>query len=299
MADVLLRMTRWIYYVYIYCTCISRRYLLASFVSRVCISHIVSQPCSKVPRHNALSVRARCLRTATMSLLHLRVHARPLRATLGKVPTRFLHQTTTEAPVKSRRSSAFATFGTFGAIASLTAAYLFWPTTYRGAPTVAAQPLSLRHFTPLTVTASEDVGPLLKLITLHVPPEARPDPANSEDPLAMQPIWSLYVKDDDLQVERPYTPLEGIDANGNVKLWVKRYPRGEVARWLHTKRPGDLVEVRGPQRTLQLNETELDEIVMVRSRTVHVEKVLDCVLARFQAARDTLLSTNSCTKGYS
>lgn len=189
--------------------------------------------------------------------------------------------------------------GVFGGIAGLTAAYLFWPTTYRGAPTVTARPLSPRHFTPLTVTASEDVGPHLKLITLYVPPESRPDPANSEDPLAMESIWSLFVKDDDLQVERPYTPLEGIDAEGNVKLWVKRYPRGEVARWLHTKRPGDIVEVRGPQRTLQMHEKELEEVVMVRSKSLYIRKVLDCVLARFQEARDTRPFISSCTTDYS
>ncbi|VDC07305.1 unnamed protein product [Peniophora sp. CBMAI 1063] len=152
-------------------------------------------------------------------------------------------------------------------MAGLTAAYLFWPTTYRGAPTVVARPLSPRHFTPLTVTASKDVGPNLKLITLYVPPESRPDPTSPEDPFALCPIWSLFVKDDDLQVERPYTPLEGIDTEGNVKLWVKRYPRGEVARWLHAKRPGDIIEVRGPHRTLQLDGMDRDEVVMISGGT--------------------------------
>lgn len=229
---------------------------------------------------------------------HIPAYARLARIPLRLAHSRCLHRKPPAASASgARRSSALVTICTFGGVAGLTAAYLFWPTTYRGAPTVASRPLSSRHFTPLTVTVSEDVGPHLKLITLHVPPESRPDP--TEDPRAMLPIWSLFVKDDDLQVERPYTPLEGIDAEGNVKLWVKRYPRSEVARWLHMKRPGDTVEVRGPLRTLQLHEEEQDEIVMVRSQDIHTKEVLDRILARFLEERDTHLSISSCMRGYS
>jgi len=78
------------------------------------------------------------------------------------------------------------------------------------------------------------------------------------------PIWSIFVKDDDIQVERPYTPLEGIDANGTIKLWVKKYQHGEVGRWLHRKELGDKVDVRGPVQTMPTSGVNWDEVVLVR-----------------------------------
>ncbi|KAI9512269.1 hypothetical protein F5148DRAFT_1146302 [Russula earlei] len=45
------------------------------------------------------------------------------------------------------------------------------------------------------------------------------------------------------QFSRPYIPLFGLGEKGDIKLWV-RYPRGEVGRWLHTKQPGDTIEIR-------------------------------------------------------
>jgi cytochrome-b5 reductase len=77
------------------------------------------------------------------------------------------------------------------------------------------------------------------------------------------PIWSVFIKDDDIQVERPYTPLEGIDEHGRMLFWIKKYPKGEVGRWLHSKKVGDQVEFRGPLSTWPWNEDAWDEIVMV------------------------------------
>ena len=76
-------------------------------------------------------------------------------------------------------------------------------------------------------------------------------------------MWSIYVKDDDIQVEREYTPLEGIDEQGQMKFWIKRYPKGEVGRWIHSKRVGDKIEIRGPMRTYPWVDGLWDEVVMV------------------------------------
>ena len=98
-------------------------------------------------------------------------------------------------------------------------------------------------------------------MTLTVPRQSIP----SMDEAAFEPIWSIYVKDDDIQVERPFTPLEGIDSEGRIKLWIKKYEKGEVARWLHSKQVGDKIEIRGPIKTWSWKENEWDEIVMVRT----------------------------------
>lgn len=161
------------------------------------------------------------------------------------------------APV--RRVAVWA--GSLGGI-SLLAAYLFWPDPSRSAPTYAHVALSPAHFTPVTVTATEQCkDPNTRLMTFTVPRESIP-PIQPGDTLSA-PIWSIFIKDDDIQVERPYTPLEGIDEEGRMRFWVKKYPKGEVGRWLHSKRTGDKIEIRGPLKTWPWQERLWDEVIMV------------------------------------
>jgi hypothetical protein len=154
------------------------------------------------------------------------------------------------------RLSTLAFITTTGVLVS---SYFLWPSKYRGSPTFSHRPLSPSYFIPVTISENSQVGPDLAVLTLSVPPDSRPPDEN--DP-SLDPIWSIFIKDDDIQVERPYTPLFGID-EGVIKLWVKRYPRGEVGRWLHSKQPGDTIEIRGPLKTFPFREGEWDEVVMV------------------------------------
>ncbi|KAG9317250.1 hypothetical protein JVU11DRAFT_1443 [Chiua virens] len=105
-------------------------------------------------------------------------------------------------------------------------------------------PLSPSHFTSTTLIKSEDASSNTKLLTLAIPPEL-----SLQESGGFAPICSVFVKDSDIQVERPYTPLEGIDENNHIRLWVKKYERGEVSRWLHSKKVGDPIEIRGPVKT--------------------------------------------------
>jgi len=83
----------------------------------------------------------------------------------------------------------------------------------------------------------------------------------------LDPIWSVYIKDDDIQVERPYTPLEGIDEEGRMLFWVKKYEKGEVGRWLHSKKVGDMIEIRGPLKTWIWQDYAWDEVFMISGGT--------------------------------
>lgn len=150
-------------------------------------------------------------------------------------------------------------FGVIGSTAVAT--YFFWPDSSRSAPTYSNALLSPSHFTPVKVTASEQCdNPDTRLITLTVPPQSLPPNTGS----TFSPIWSVYVKDDDIQVERPYTPLTGIDKEGRMQFWIKKYPKGEVGRWLHSRQVGDHIEVRGPLKTMPWEDRHWDEVVMVR-----------------------------------
>lgn len=152
---------------------------------------------------------------------------------------------------RPRVAAQLTLLGVFGA----GAAYFFLPDESRSAPTVENASMSPRHFTRATLASSKPTGPNTKLLSLVAPGQK-----NDLQP----PIWSVFVKDDDIQVERPYTPLKGIDEHGRMLFWVKKYPKGEVGRWLHSKGVGDQIEFRGPLSTWAWKEDSTwDEVVMV------------------------------------
>jgi cytochrome-b5 reductase len=174
----------------------------------------------------------------------------------GSVSARKLPMLT---PSRVPRRAGIAFFVSLTCAAS---AYLFLP--------ADTKPLSADHFTPSIVLANDDAGPDTKIITLKVKPTLVPlhflrrsSPSSNGDPS----IYSLFVKDSDIQVERPYTPLECADEEGKMRFWIKRYKNGEVGRWLHSRKQGDVVELRGPVTTWDWswrpNDEGWDEIVMV------------------------------------
>ncbi|KAJ7179378.1 hypothetical protein C8R46DRAFT_1073579 [Mycena filopes] len=178
----------------------------------------------------------------------------------------------------------------FGILGAGTAAYLFIPDKSRSAPTVDDASLSPCHFTRATLTSSEQSGPNTKLLRLKV----HGLPAHNH-PSLLPPIWSVFIKDDDIQVERPYTPLEGIDEHGRMLFWIKKYPKGEVGRWLHSKRVGDQIEFRGPLSTWAWKEDAWDEIVMISGGTgiTPFYQLLHSSLAKARSTRFTLLHSSA------
>lgn len=119
--------------------------------------------------------------------------------------------------------------------------------------------ISPRVFTASKLISTEFSGPNAKLLKFAAPRSFLA--AQSTD--GFDPIWSVYIKDDDIQVERAYTPLMGVDGDGNLLFWIKKYPKGEVGRWLHSKIPGDSIEMRGPLKTWPWKEGAYDDVVMV------------------------------------
>ncbi|PPQ99900.1 hypothetical protein CVT24_009581 [Panaeolus cyanescens] len=162
----------------------------------------------------------------------------------------------------SNRVSLPVKLGLLSVTGGSLALYFLLPDKSRGAPTSTRLPLSPSHFTPTTVLENLDSGGPTKLLRLNLAPELRPT-ADS-----LLPIWSVYIKDNDIQVERPYTPLYGLDDEGNMLFWIKKYPKGEVGRWLHSKNPGEQIELRGPIPTWPLQgDNKWDEVVMISGGT--------------------------------
>ena len=48
-----------------------------------------------------------------------------------------------------------------------------------------------------------------------------------------------------------------------MKFWIKRYVKGEVGRWLHSKRVGDKLEIRGPLKSYPWVDQLWDEVILV------------------------------------
>ncbi|THV05478.1 ferredoxin reductase-like protein [Dendrothele bispora CBS 962.96] len=172
----------------------------------------------------------------------------------------------TEKPPRTFRSPGYVGTVTALSIGTLASLYFFLPDVSRGAPTLKDASLSPTHFTPCTITASEPCGPNSRLITVAIPPKALPSTTDELSP-SFSSIWSVFIKDDDIQVERPYTPLEGLDEEGKMRFWIKQYPRGEVARWLNSKNVGEEIEVRGPLQTWLWRDMDWDHVVMISGGT--------------------------------
>lgn len=76
-------------------------------------------------------------------------------------------------------------------------------------------------------------------------------------------IHHIYIKDDDMQIERPYTPITGLGLDGKMTFWVKKYPKGEVSNWIARLMRGRNIEVRGPVQQWDWRANSYDEIIMV------------------------------------
>jgi cytochrome-b5 reductase len=118
--------------------------------------------------------------------------------------------------------------------------------------------------------STKECTPDSKLLRLSIPKHLVPPP----DTPGLRPVWSVFIKDDDIQVERPYTPLEGIDESGDMLFWIKKYPKGEVGRWLHSKSAGDTVELRGPLMSWNWQADVWDEVVLVSIGALSLQSII-------------------------
>ena len=183
----------------------------------------------------------------------------PRLISLGRFPKRFLSQKTqpiSQQSVPPRKRIVISLI----AFAAGFSIYFFLDDPSSISPTtLGSYSISPRVFTVSKLISTELSGPNTKLLKFAAPRSFLA--AQSTD--GFDPIWSVYIKDDDIQVERAYTPLMGVDGDGNLLFWIKKYPKGEVGRWLHSKNPGDSIEMRGPLKAWPWKEGDYDEVVMV------------------------------------
>lgn len=152
--------------------------------------------------------------------------------------------------------------------------------------------LSPFKYTTHRVSSIKRISPQHVLIDIPISPRSREAFRNgastgvesSSQGSGVVDVWHVYVKSPDLQIERPYTPINDVERDGYARLLVKRVKGGEVGRYvlivirsfarlaeslihcfryLHSLKEGDDVEIRGPIRTVSVPVESLDHLTMV------------------------------------
>ncbi|KAG2227532.1 hypothetical protein INT45_002217 [Circinella minor] len=82
------------------------------------------------------------------------------------------------------------------------------------------------------------------------------------------PILScFYIKDDNIQVMRSYTPINDPFKEGHVDLLIKRYQQGSISKMLTRAQLGDQIFVRGPIEEYPYQPNSKTEIGMIAGGT--------------------------------
>ena len=139
-------------------------------------------------------------------------------------------------------------------------------------PAIAHEPFYPRSFTSFTLAAREPVSSTSSIFTLK-PTES----SQSSDPyveLWKKGLWSLELKQPQLQIARSYTPLPPCvaadggkdDSAPELKFLIRHDGRGEVSNYLFSLPLGSSIELRGPRVEYQIPE-EIDGIVFLAGGT--------------------------------
>ncbi|SZF01739.1 unnamed protein product [Blumeria hordei] len=112
-------------------------------------------------------------------------------------------------------------------------------------------------FTPFEIIRREVVSPtaiLLTVCTLHDSPD-REHP----DPYAQwwqRGIWSVEVKQPQLQIARSYTPLPPSpgEPQHHLRFLIRRQPKGEMSNYIYKLHVGAKIYLRGPKLEFELPE---------------------------------------------
>ena len=147
------------------------------------------------------------------------------------------------------------------------AGYWAYGQAYSSATTTILNPV---HFTPFTLISKEAVSSTSSVFTL------RPGDAQANWHICgeawLKGVWSVEVKQPQLQIARSYTPLIPFttsnrgDRHTDLRLFIRRDPQGEVSGYLHKLPIGAKVELRGPHLEYAI-PNDVDEVLFLAGGT--------------------------------
>ncbi|KAG6356683.1 hypothetical protein INS49_014557 [Diaporthe citri] len=113
-------------------------------------------------------------------------------------------------------------------------------------------------FVPFKVISTERTSPTTFILTVSAPAPHQADNAALIRDAWAHGLWSVEIKQPQLQIARNYTPLppavaaaggdngDGTSATAQLRFLVRRYDGGEMSTYLSRLGPGDDVWLRGP-----------------------------------------------------
>lgn len=128
----------------------------------------------------------------------------------------------------------------------------------------STQTLNDSTFTPFTLASKETVSSTSAIFSLsqaHLPPGTFQD-------WSKKGVWSIEIKQPQLQIARAYTPLPPLHGSDpdSLRLLIRRERNGEVSGYLHRRAMGAAVEVRGPAIEYELPDS-VDQVVFLAGGT--------------------------------
>lgn len=118
---------------------------------------------------------------------------------------------------------------------------------YLTAPARSSPTLNGDTFVPYAIAARDAISPSSVLLTVAPrttdlsPPYLVPGSSRWR-----LPLWSVELKQPEVQIARHYTPLPGAGADGWLRFYVRSVPAGEMSAYLARLAPGRDVWLRGP-----------------------------------------------------
>lgn len=133
------------------------------------------------------------------------------------------------------------------------------------------EPLNPSTFASRKLTLKQRISPTLSIFNLS---SGRGD---GGDDLWTKGVWSVEVKQPQLQIARSYTPLppvkmleesEGawMNRTKGLRLLIRQEPMGEVSGYVHRLSEGAKLEIRGPHPELALSD-DVREVVFLAGGT--------------------------------
>lgn len=157
-------------------------------------------------------------------------------------------------------------------------AFVFSSSSFRNSP---ANP---GIFTPFTIRSKEVASSTSSIFVLR-PISERPFDEFSD--AWKKGIWSVQVKQPQLQIGRSYTPLppsQQAEFAGELRLLIRREPHGEVSTYLHRLPISANIELRGPQIEYEIPK-DVDEILFLAGGT-GIAPALQTIYTLFDCRKD-------------
>lgn len=123
-------------------------------------------------------------------------------------------------------------------------------TVYGNSSGKAKDGLNTTSFTPSKLVQKEQLSATSSLFTLE---QAQSSAKLYE--LWKKGVWSIEIKQPQLQIARAYTPLPPLDADATwdqLRLLIRKEVKGEVSNFVHRIPEGANIEIRGPAMEYEL-----------------------------------------------